>query len=464
MARPSKNGIYDFRIRAQKCNSSCKDYASCRIRLDPSGKCKKRDKKEYYVKYVHIKKSDGTVKRKEIYGKTIEELSEKVASFERKREDASSGEGNRENAVLTLGQWCDVWIKDYVNDAKMKPTSCKFYKSLIHYLPLDLRNKAFSVLKPLDFERHFTFLKNHGGKEGKGLSGKTLRSYRTMLIGCVERAVENGIVTANVVRKTSTPLMNPKEISFLEKDDIYKLMRTAESGKYYVGLEKVKNEIEKLKKIENKSKNDICKEQRDIGILYLISQWPVVIRLALESGMRRGEIFGLTWDCVDFLKRKIVVKRNLQGGKLVSPKTKNSIRTITIDAETMKRLNAWKEYQQRYAEEVGDLFDNEMSLLFTNSFGRPVDFDNFRCRYFNKIVSAAGLPSSITFHSMRHTHATQLLASGVDVKTISQRLGHSAGGVAFTLQTYVHALHETDSIAADTMGAILLEGKLDEED
>ena len=140
-------------------------------------------------------------------------------------------------------------------------------------------------------------------------------------------------------------------------------MRTAESGRYYVGLEKVKNEIEKLKKIENKSKNDICKEQRDIGILYLISQWPVVIRLALESGMRRGEIFGLTWDCVDFLKRKIVVKRNLQGGKLVSPKTKNSIRTITIDAETMKRLNAWKEYQLRYAEEVGDLFDNEMSLL-----------------------------------------------------------------------------------------------------
>ena len=113
----------------------------------------------------------------------------------------------------------------------------------------------------------------------------------------------------------------------------------------------------------------------------------------------------------------------------------------------------WKEYQEQHANDLDDLYQNQLATVFTGVFGGPVQLDNFRNRAFKRMVAKAGLPDTITFHSLRHTHATQLLAAGVDAKTVSKRLGHSS--VAFTLQTYVHVVEEVERGAADTMGAIL---------
>ena len=341
----------------------------------------------------------------------------------------------------------------------MKPSTCKFYQSLIRYLTAELRKKKLSALKPLDFERHFNDLREHGGKNGKGLSGKTLKSYRIMLISCMERALDNDIIGANVVKKTIVPKLDQREKSYMTNEDMLRLMSVADSGEYYEDLQKVKQDILKIQNKTNKTTKDINKGKRDQGILYLIKQWSVVIHLVLETGIRRGEIFGMTWDCVDFLNNTISIIHNLQFGKLEQPKTNNSIRTICVDVDTMQILNTWKEYQSRYAEEVGDLYNNEMDLVFCNSFGRPVDYDNFRCRYFAKMVVKAGLPKTITFHSCRHSHATALLANGTDPKTISKRLGHADVDVGFTLKTYTHVLSKMDREAADMMGRILTRGK-----
>ena len=175
--------------------------------------------------------------------------------------------------------------------------------------------------------------------------------------------------------------------------------------------------------------------------------------------MRRGELFGLTWDAVNFRDRTISIKTNLQGGKLEKPKTKYSIRTISVDADTMKRLKEWQEYQNQFAYDLDDLYKNQLNTVFTGVFGGPVQLDNFRNRAFSRIVAAAGLPDTITLHSLRHTHATQLLAAGVDAKTVSKRLGHSS--VAFTLQTYVHVIEEVERGAADMMGSIMAGKKPD---
>ena len=120
----------------------------------------------------------------------------------------------------------------------------------------------------------------------------------------------------------------------------------------------------------------------------------------------------------------------------------------------MQKLKEWKDYQERFAYDLGDLYHNNLCTVFTGVFGGSVQVDNFRNRVFDRMVEKAGLPETITFHSLRHTHATQLLASGVDAKTVSKRLGHSS--VAFTLQTYVHVLQEVERNAADVMGAILV--------
>lgn len=82
-----------------------------------------------------------------------------------------------------------------------------------------------------------------------------------------------------------------------------------------------------------------------------------------------------------------------------------------------------------------------------------MNYDNFRMRYYNPIVAKAGLPDGVTFHSLRHTHATQLLAGGVDPKTVSRRLGHSS--VGFTLSVYTHVLEEMDSKATAVISSVI---------
>ena len=422
MGRPAKNGVYDFRIRAQKCNKSCKDYGTCTIRLDPCGTCKKRDRKEYYVKYVHIVQPDGTTKRKEVYGKTPEDLTRKVAAYVE----------TKGTSDVTLGDWVELWKKGYLVETRMKASSCTFYRSLMKKIPKSLLSMKIEDIRPIHLETLFSQLLTNGGVKEKGLSTKTVRSFRTMLISCLDRAVENKVVSQNVAKKVKPPKLQQKEISFLSVDDIQALLRVAESGSYYAGLEQA---------------------MQDEGSRYLIRQWAMVIRLALATGMRRGEVFGLTWAKIDFDNNTVTVDKNLQAGKLESPKTSYSVRTISIDTDTMKRLKEWREYQERYATSLGDLFSNTLDLLFTNSFGKHVNYDNFRIRYFDKMVVKAMLPTTITFHSLRHTHATQLLAAGVDAKTVSARLGHSS--VAFTLQTYTHVLQTVERAAADAIGAIL---------
>ena len=430
MGRPAKNGIYDFRRSAQRCNKSCKDYASCTVRIDPFGKCAKRDRLEYYVKYVRVTDTDGTTKRKEIYGRTVEELTAKVDAFLAKQEENKKEQEREEEP--TLGQWADMWRDAYLVEGKMKKSSVRANRSMLRLLTDGLRNKKLSELLPIDFEQHFSSLLESGGRKGEGLSTKTLRNYRTMLVSCLDRAVENRKMEENVLKKVKPVPLAQKEIVCLTKDEIRRLLSVAESGEYYG------NPKEALK---------------DSGCVYLIRQWAMAIRLTLATGLRWGETFGMSWSNVDFPKSVVHVRDNLQNGELTTPKTRHSKRDISVDADTMKLLAGWKRHQVRYAEEVGDKYDNELGLVFTNSAGKPMNYDNFRMRYYNPIVAKAGLPDGVTFHSLRHTHATQLLAGGVDPKTVSRRLGHSS--VGFTLTTYAHVLAEMDSKATAVISSVI---------
>lgn len=438
MGRPAKNGIYDFKRSAQRCNRTCKEYGNCTVRLDPFGQCPKRDRPEYYVKYVRVAGKDGTTKRKEIYGRTIEELTAKVDAFMAKREENKKEQEREEEP--TLGQWADMWRNAYLVEGKMKMSSIRANKSMLRLLTDELRDKKLSELLPIDFEQHFSWLLEHGGRKGEGLSSKTLRNYRTMLVSCLDRALENRKMEENVLKKVKPVPLVQKEIVCLTRDEIKRLLSVAESGEY------CRNPKEALK---------------DSGCVYLIKQWAMAIRLTLATGLRWGETFGMSWSNVDFPKSVVHVRDNLQNGELTTPKTRHSKRDISVDADTMKLLAGWKRHQERYAEEVGDKYDNGQKLVFTNMVGRPMNYDNFRLRYFNSIVAKAGLPDGVTFHSLRHTHATQLLAGGVDPKTVSRRLGHSS--VGFTLSTYAHVLAEMDSKATAVISSVIY-GKEETED
>lgn len=429
MARRSKGEGSYLHIVPVKCEK-CKEFKSCTKRLDPASKCSKRDRKECWKYQYHVRGIDGESVRKILQAKTRKALEKRVEQMRANTDNCGD--------AVTVGQWCERWGTAVIPETVVDST-VNNYKFLLSYIPEEFRRKKLSSLTPVDVQQIITHLREHGRKsDGQGLSVKSVRNIRGTLISCLQSAVDNGLLTDNIAKKTKPPRYNGRrEISFLNDDEIQRLLAVADSGKYY--------------KLDEQGL-----ENEDMQ--YLIRQWATVIRLTLATGMRRGEVFGLTWDSVNFSDKTISIRHKLRNGKLEPPKTKNSVRTISVDPDSMGKLQEWKNYQEQYGFDLGDLFHNRLNTVFTGIYGNPVQLDNFRERVFDRMVAEAGLADTVTMHSLRHTHATQLLAAGVDAKTVSYRLGHAS--VAFTLETYVHVVEDVERAAADTMGAILAGKKI----
>lgn len=429
MARRSKGEGSYLHIVPVKCEK-CKEFKCCTKRLDSSSKCSKRDRKECWKYQYNVRGINGESVRKILQAKTRKELEKRVEQMRSNSDNCG--------AAVTVGQWCERWGTAVIPETVVDST-VNNYKFLLSYIPEEFRRKKLSSLTPVDVQQIITHLREHGRKsDGQGLSVKSVRNIRGTLISCLQSAVDNGLLTDNIAKKTKPPRYNGRrEISFLNDDEIQRLLAVADSGKYY--------------KIDEQGL-----ESEDMQ--YLIRQWATVIRLTLATGMRRGEVFGLTWDSVNFSNKTISIRHKLRNGKLEPPKTKNSVRTISVDPDSMEKLQEWKNYQEQYGFDLDDLFHNRLNTVFTGIYGNPVQLDNFRERVFDRMVAEAGLADTVTMHSLRHTHATQLLAAGVDAKTVSYRLGHAS--VAFTLETYVHVVEDVERAAADTMGAILAGKKI----
>jgi integrase len=165
--------------------------------------------------------------------------------------------------------------------------------------------------------------------------------------------------------------------------------------------------------------------------------YPIAIT-ALATGMRRGELLALRWQDVDLNGARLRVERSLEqttrGGLVFkSPKTRHGRRTITLPASTVAELRThWKAQQERRMA-LGQGKAPEDSLVFAAWHGSTRS-PNALTKEWALAMSKAGLP--ITLHSLRHTHASTLIASGLDVLTISRRLGH--GSPAITLNVYGH--------------------------
>ena len=150
--------------------------------------------------------------------------------------------------------------------------------------------------------------------------------------------------------------------------------------------------------------------------------------LELTTGLRRGELLALRWEDLDVQNHTLSINKSVarQDGKLVisTPKTPNSIRTVLLPEETVKLLV--EEHERHPVNPY--LFPSPRT-------GETRDPDGFR-RLHDRIIKEIGA-EHVRFHDMRHTFATLSLKSGVDVRTLSETLGHFSAG--FTLSTYVHS-------------------------
>jgi integrase len=186
-------------------------------------------------------------------------------------------------------------------------------------------------------------------------------------------------------------------------------------------------------------------------------EWKVIITLAVTTGMRRGEIVGLEWDHIDLEKGKINIQQTLsytkeQGYIFKEPKTRNSVRTVTLSQSVKEQLKRYKNMKIRQKLRAGDCWEGgSRFLLFSSDLGKQMDPKSIT-RWWNKRLKKYELPV-ITFHELRHTSATLLINQGVHMKTISARLGHSKIGT--TMDIYGHALESADEKAAEHFDNLL---------
>jgi integrase len=171
-------------------------------------------------------------------------------------------------------------------------------------------------------------------------------------------------------------------------------------------------------------------------------------RLAATTGMRRAEVLSLRWVDVDLDAGRLAVRQayiSIDGGAQFSePKTRQSRRTIDLDARTVEMLRAWAD-EQGDERQAWASAGEDHGLVFTREDGSPIPPDHFS-RAFRRHAMAAGL-RPIRLHDLRHTHASLLLASGINPKVASERLGHHS--VAFTLDVYSHVVPGMQSAAAE---------------
>jgi integrase len=177
---------------------------------------------------------------------------------------------------------------------------------------------------------------------------------------------------------------------------------------------------------------------------------PVLV--AVTTGIRRGELFGLRWSDVDLDMAKLSVNQSLEWTKgkpgFKAPKTKGSRRTITLPALTVQALRAHRVEQGAERLRLGL---GKPELVFTRADGEPVSLD-YVSRTFGELIAKLGV-TPITFHGLRHTHISHQLMDGVHVKVVSERAGHASVGI--TLSVYTAFLPSLQDKAAEGVDAWL---------
>jgi len=340
--------------------------------------------------------------KKETKKAFAERISEKIKNIAKYESESLSD--------ISVQEWCLKWLE--ASKPTIKIRTYDFYQKFIkNYINPALGNVRVCELTTVQIQEFINTLAVEKGVRGNKLSPNSINGVRRTIKTILEGAVDNGIISKNPAKKTKPLRSKDKEIVTLSIEQLKHLIHVAESKNYiYVSAKQLWRE--------------------DEGMWYLRQCTYYLLVLAIATGMRQGELLGLNWDSVDFKNAYIDVKQNLQyssiGIVIDSPKTQNSKRKIKIDEETKDKLMEWQNLQNEFAVKYFGAFKNKFNLVFTNSLGNPISASNFRRTYWKKLMIACGFSENITFHSLRHSHATNLLAAGVDIRTVSQRLGHAS--------------------------------------
>lgn len=295
----------------------------------------------------------------------------------------------------------------------VKPRTADSYKTTVrvHIKPA-IGAIKLSSLATYDIQKLYNDLQ----RKDKPLSAKSIKNIHGVIHKSLQQAFELGYIRSNPANACKLPRVEKTDIKPLDDEAISKFLQSAKGHPY--------------------------------EYVYITT---------LFTGMREGEVLGLTWDCIDFEKGTILINKQLQkkrdgSGKygFVSPKNGKS-RRITPASSVMEILKRQKQRQFEYRCKSYNTWDNPMNLVFTNEVGGNLSAQTVYL-HFKKLIASAGYPDT-RFHDLRHSYAVAALQAGDDIKTVQENLGHHTA--AFTLDVYGHVTEKMKEASAARMEAYI---------
>jgi integrase len=348
---------------------------------------------------------DGAVRRRSFYGRTRREALEKL-------QEALSAERRglpTPSETKTVSRFLTEWLEDV--ERSLAPKTFRRYREMVqqHIIP-ELGRIKLSKLGPHDVT---VMLRR---KQDAGLSPRSVHHLRAVLRRALNVAIRRGELLRNPAALADPVKVTEHEVMLMPPEEAQ-------------------------------------------AILAAFCDHPLepIVAVALWTGLRQAEILGLRWRDVDFDRRRITVAGTLQrlesAWQLLPPKTRRSARTIAMPEPLVPILASQRQRQAEQRARLGVAWDTTVpDLVFTTTIGTPLTGTTVTNR-FQWTLNSKGLPVR-RFHDLRHGCATLLLASGVDLKTVSAILGHST--IAITANTYAGVLHSLHQDAAARLSRLLM--------
>ena len=326
--------------------------------------------------------------QRSVYGATQKEVRQKLAQAVAALDNGTYTTPNK----VTVSQWMEEWLTTFCA-GKVKPLTYRSYEGII-------KNHIVPVMGAIELQAvkgtHVQRLYNTMTKAG--ISGKTVKNVSAVLHKALSVAVKQGIIPANPCDAAELPKVERHEIAPLTDKEIPLFLAAIED-----------------------------------------SPMRNAYALCLFAGLREGECLGLSWKQVDFERGRLTISQQLQRekgkGRYIAPTTKSGKpRTIEPPPIAFEYLQAERAKQRERRLRAGPAWSNLDDLVFTDEAGTPYSVPTFY-RRFKKIAASIGRPDARP-HDLRHTAATVAIASGADVKSVQDLLGHATA--SFTLNVYAH--------------------------
>lgn len=322
--------------------------------------------------------------------------------------------GNISTEKLTFEQYA-AYVIELKERNGLKAKTAVRYKDMLKRINAELGPMKIQNIRPDHLNRFYAKLAEPGQnkKTGTGLSAKTILEHHRVISSILSQAVKEQLIPSNTAQRATPPKVPKHEMKAFEVEDLQAIL------------------------------NALKKEP---------IKWQVMTNLLIATGARRGEILGLRWNCVDWENDRLYLRENrvytAETGAISTTLKTGENRYVTVSATVMELLRQW---QAEQAETFSALKITPSDYILTAENGSPMHPDS-PTDWLAKFSKRHGLPP-IHPHMFRHTQASLLISEGVDILTVSKRLGHAK--VSTTLDIYSHVLAKSDEKACSAIDSLL---------